>query len=322
MYVIEAILTARVDELYQGFLDYKELFEEIRGHFSGNKKVLEILNKIFQALGMHSVSPNINPNNSNNIINNLNNASQVISNNQSNVNLFEGFATENKSTSLVNNDLFGNYNNQNQNQNLSSEVNNFTLNSAKPNYSSARNNINLFGSESNNNTNITSYANENKGIDKFNYMAPANNINLINNPMNSNPYSNSNKAFSFIKNKNSSTDNRLINVPNTSSSNYHNISNMFNNLSTAASSQSSQLNNNKSNPNDFTDLFGSLKLNASNKGMSLENKPENTLNKYNQTISQQDNNSFSSSAANAKKGFSFIKKEKQEADLNGIIKTF
>lgn len=299
-------MTARVDELFQGFLDYKELFEEIKSHYTENKKVLDILNAIFQALGMQIISPNNKQNNNSYQNSNQLNAPQVISNNQSNVNLFEGFVTtENKNTNLIGNDLFANNNNNNPNQVVSSNIDLFSLNSVNTNNSNEANNVTLFGFGNNNVNFNNNISNENK---------QHNEANLLNMPVNPNASSNSNKTFSFIKNKNSSSDNKLINVQN-----FNN--NLFNNLNTAPAFQSPEQGNNNinANPNDFTDLFGALKLNSANNKKNLENKTQNTLINNNFSISQQESNT-ANSCANSKKGFSFIKKEKQQANSNGIYK--
>lgn len=313
MYVIEAILTSRVEELYQGFYDYKELFEEIKVHFSENKKVLDILNTIFLALGMPGFSlskkqqNDFNKNNNNANLN-YNNSAQLISNNQSNINLFEGFVTENKNTNLINNDLFENNNSNQTKTNIDlfslTDLSNSNNLNMQNNLNSSVHEVNKSFNQINNNSNV----NKNNNIPDFLGSLSNNsynNNNLPNSSSKKNGASESNKVFSFIKNKNASSNNELIKIQNS-----NNI-NLLNDNSATSFQSSLEV---KKNPNDFSDLFGSLKLNGTNK--INENRIEthiinNNLNDSSQKITLND-------SSHNKKGFSFIKKEKQ-IKSNGIF---
>ena len=248
---------------------------------------------IFRALGIQGISPNKKPKQINtNLFDN--NVAYVVSNNESNINLFEAFAAEKRNTNLINNELLAN-NNQSQaaTGNIDLFNNNKANNNSSYNLNSIRNNgIDLFNSLSNNAANKAVYHN------------------LFNNSSNNNERSNSNKAFSFIKNKNSYSNNHILKVQN------ENDDSLFNNLNIVASFQSHQANNNntKTNPNDFSDLFDSLKLNGTNK--NNENKPEIPIIINNLNSSQQEENKLISTNSN-KKGFSFIKKDNKQSNSNG-----
>jgi len=317
-------LNARIEELYPGFFDYKELFLEIRNYFSDNKKVLDVLNLIYQALGMENnvgIKANNLTMNQNNQSNISDNNVQFIQNNQSKINLFEGFITGNNEVNLINNDP------TEKNMNNIENLNNLIYNTAP-----VSSNFDLFNVTTNlnlkNNVLNSNYLSDQNGnnynqkpikeANLFETISNGNNENkenLMNSKLTDSTKSNASKTFSFIKNKNETKNNFENNK----------IGNLINNCD-PIQIQKPQVNN-KLNPNDFSDLFSSLNLNNSNKNNNnldvnvytsikkASNVKDNEKNLASLNLIDQTN----SSEATQKKGFSFIKKNKHHFSENDCI---
>ena len=198
LYLVEFIVDNQVNELYDGFANQQELFENIKMTYSNNKKVIEVVNHILKML------------------NNQNNESNV-NNNQGNTNLLdidEGNNNNNQGNNNTNllEDIFGgNSNNNNNNMNIGNN-----------------NNMNLFNYQ-NQSSNIPFNIQSNKTLNNNNNQVPAinnqpqqpkNQFSFIKNQQQNNQQTQHNQktGFSFIKssqnnnNPNPQTNNDLNNI--------------------------------------------------------------------------------------------------------------
>lgn len=300
--MVEAIINSQVEELYQGLLENKEIFIEIKNHFSENKKLMEPLTAILAAFGMKIEPKNshahTNPVTSMDGVSIKNAENLLYQNNQkSNINLFEEFETKLDSNSNANgNNIISGENNHGNNNSNSNLFSMLSVNSQNANQAVNKNiNYNNEYGRNNNNINLLLDINNSNGScsnNNFYNNQKANNLlsnnnNLINtnSSQNNQPHSllnnapqeegtvegvnstKTNKGFAFIKNKQNQNQQSYISANNTPQNN------LFGNLnvvSQAALNTNTQTGDAKqksqfqANPtnNNIVDLFGSLNINS------------------------------------------------------------
>ena len=256
LYLVEFIIDNQVNELYDGFSNQNELFENIKITYSNNKKVTDVINHILKMLynqqNENSNQGNIQKGNAN-LLDIEDGSNNNVNNNQGNTNLLEDIFSGGSSNNTNNNNIVNNFNLPYQNNNVpfnipTNNTNQMPIMSNQTQQQTQQSN--QFGfiksqqgnqNQFNNNQNVQNVQNtqntQKKGFSFIKNQQNTSNVpsqqatndlnNIFQNPQNQNQTTNTtNKTgFKFIKKQ----ENVLENVFNTQNTNINN-NNTFDNI--------------------------------------------------------------------------------------------
>ena len=267
LYLVEFIIDNQVNELYDGFSNQNELFENIKITYSNNKKVTEVINHILKMLynqqNENSNQGNIQKGNAN-LLDIEDGSNNNVNNNQGNTNLLEDIFSGGSSNNTNNNNIVNNFNLPYQNNNVPFNI--------------PTNNTNQMPIMSNQTQQQTQQSNQ------FGFIkSQQGNQNLfINNQNPQNTQNTQKKGFSFIKNQQNTS-----NIPSQQANN--DLNNIFQNI--PQNQTTNQTNTNKTGfkfikkqDNALENVFNTQNINTNTNNNTFENID---LTKQNQTPIQQ-----------------------------------
>ena len=267
LYLIEFIIDNQVNELYDGFSNQNELFENIKITYSNNKKVTDVINHILKMLynqqNENSNQGNIQKGNAN-LLDIEDGSNNNVNNNQGNTNLLEDIFSGGSSNNTNNNNIVNNFNLPYQNSNVPFNI--------------PTNNTNQMPIMSNQTQQQTQQSNQ------FGFIkSQQGNQNLfINNQNPQNTQNTQKKGFSFIKNQQNTS-----NIPSQQANN--DLNNIFQNI--PQNQTTNQTNTNKTGfkfikkqDNALENVFNTQNINTNTNNNTFENID---LTKQNQTPIQQ-----------------------------------
>ena len=267
LYLVEFIIDNQVNELYDGFSNQNELFENIKITYSNNKKVTDVINHILKMLynqqNENSNQGNIQKGNAN-LLDIEDGSNNNVNNNQGNTNLLEDIFSGGSSNNTNNNNIVNNFNLPYQNNNVPFNI--------------PTNNTNQIPIMSNQQQQQTQQS------DQFGFIkSQQGNQNLfINNQNPQNTQNTQKKGFSFIKNQQNTS-----NIPSQQANN--DLNNIFQNI--PQNQTTNQTNTNKTGfkfikkqDNALENVFNTQNINTNTNNNTFENID---LTKQNQTPIQQ-----------------------------------
>ena len=267
LYLVEFIIDNQVNELYDGFSNQNELFENIKITYSNNKKVTDVINHILKMLynqqNENSNQGNIQKGNAN-LLDIEDGSNNNVNNNQGNTNLLEDIFSGGSSNNTNNNNIVNNFNLPYQNNNVPFNI--------------PTNNTNQMPIMSNQTQQQTQQSNQ------FGFIkSQQGNQNLfINNQNPQNTQNTQKKGFSFIKNQQNTS-----NIPSQQANN--DLNNIFQNI--PQNQTTNQTNTNKTGfkfikkqDNALENVFNTQNINTNTNNNTFENID---LTKQNQTPIQQ-----------------------------------
>lgn len=267
LYLVEFIIDNQVNELYDGFSNQNELFENIKITYSNNKKVTDVINHILKMLynqqNENSNQGNIQKGNAN-LLDIEDGSNNNVNNNQGNTNLLEDIFSGGSSNNTNNNNIVNNFNLPYQNNNVPFNI--------------PTNNTNQMPIMSNQTQQQTQQSNQ------FGFIkSQQGNQNLfINNQNPQNTQNTQKKGFSFIKNQQNTS-----NIPSQQANN--DLNNIFQNI--PQNQTTNQTNTNKTGfkfikkqDNALENVFNTQNINTNTNNNTFENID---LTKQNQTSIQQ-----------------------------------
>ena len=267
LYLVEFIIDNQVNELYDGFSNQNELFENIKITYSNNKKVTEVINHILKMLynqqNENSNQGNIQKGNAN-LLDIEDGSNNNVNNNQGNTNLLEDIFSGGSSNNTNNNNIVNNFNLPYQNNNVPFNI--------------PTNNTNQMPIMSNQTQQQTQQSNQ------FGFIkSQQGNQNLfINNQNPQNTQNTQKKGFSFIKNQQNTS-----NIQSQQANN--DLNNIFQNI--PQNQTTNQTNTNKTGfkfikkqDNALENVFNTQNINTNTNNNTFENID---LTKQNQTPIQQ-----------------------------------
>ena len=267
LYLVEFIIDNQVNELYDGFSNQNELFENIKITYSNNKKVTDVINHILKMLynqqNENSNQGNIQKGNAN-LLDIEDGSNNNVNNNQGNTNLLEDIFSGGSSNNTNNNNIVNNFNLPYQNNNVPFNI--------------PTNNTNQMPIMSNQTQQQTQQSNQ------FGFIkSQQENQNLfINNQNPQNTQNTQKKGFSFIKNQQNTS-----NIPSQQANN--DLNNIFQNI--PQNQTTNQTNTNKTGfkfikkqDNALENVFNTQNINTNTNNNTFENID---LTKQNQTPIQQ-----------------------------------
>jgi len=267
LYLVEFIIDNQVNELYDGFSNQNELFENIKITYSNNKKVTDVINHILKMLynqqNENSNQGNIQKGNAN-LLDIEDGSNNNVNNNQGNTNLLEDIFSGGSSNNTNNNNIVNNFNLPYQNNNVPFNI--------------PTNNTNQMPIMSNQTQQQTQQSNQ------FGFIkSQQGNQNLfINNQNPQNTQNTQKKGFSFIKNQQNTS-----NIQSQQANN--DLNNIFQNI--PQNQTTNQTNTNKTGfkfikkqDNALENVFNTQNINTNTNNNTFENID---LTKQNQTPIQQ-----------------------------------